>query len=66
MLVENWMSKTVITTDVNDSMNNVMNLMKKHHIGMVPVMKKGKLVGGCHGQGFKKVFCLRCHYSGGT
>ena len=45
MLVENWMSKTVITTDVYDSMNNVMNLMKKHHIGMVPVMKKGKLVG---------------------
>jgi len=39
------MSKTVITTDVNDSMNKVMDLMKEHNIGMVPVMKKGKLVG---------------------
>lgn len=45
MLVKNWMSKTVITTDVNDSMNKVVDLMKKHDIGMVPVMKKGKLVG---------------------
>ena len=45
MLVKNWMSKTVITADVNDSMNDVMGLMKKHNIGMVPVMKNGKLVG---------------------
>lgn len=45
MLVKNWMSKTVITADANDSMNKVMDLMKKHEIGMVPVMKKGKLVG---------------------
>ena len=45
MLVKNWMSKTVITADVNDSMNKVMDLMKEHEIGMVPVMKKGKLVG---------------------
>jgi len=44
MLVKNWMSKTVITADVDDSMNEVMNLMKEHEIGMVPVMKKGKLV----------------------
>jgi acetoin utilization protein AcuB len=39
------MSKTVITADVNDGMNKVMDLMKEHNIGMVPVMKKGKLVG---------------------
>ena len=45
MLVRNWMSKTVITADANDSMNKVMDLMKEHEIGMVPVMKKGKLVG---------------------
>jgi len=45
MLVKNWMSKTVITADANDSMNKVMDLMKEHDIGMVPVMKKGKLVG---------------------
>ncbi|HDZ24256.1 MAG TPA: CBS domain-containing protein [Desulfobacteraceae bacterium] len=45
MLVKNWMSKTVITADVNDGMNKVMNLMKEHAIGMVPAMKNGKLVG---------------------
>ncbi|MBW2050019.1 MAG: CBS domain-containing protein [Deltaproteobacteria bacterium] len=45
MLVKNWMSKTVITADVNDGMNKVMNLMKEHAIGMAPVMKNGKLVG---------------------
>jgi len=45
MLVRNWMSKAVITADANDSMNKVMDLMKEHEIGMVPVMKKGKLVG---------------------
>ena len=45
MLVKNWMSRTVITADVNDSMNTVMTLMKKHHIGMTPVLKKGTLVG---------------------
>jgi len=39
------MSKTVITADVNDGMNKVMNLMKEHAIGMVPAMKNGKLVG---------------------
>jgi len=45
MLVKNWMSKTIITIDENDSMNKVMDLMKEHAIGMVPVMKKDKLVG---------------------
>ena len=45
MLVKNWMSKTIITIDENDSMNKVMDLMKENAIGMVPVMKKDKLVG---------------------
>ncbi|MBW1782654.1 MAG: CBS domain-containing protein [Deltaproteobacteria bacterium] len=45
MLVKNWMSKTVITADVNDSMNRAMDLLKEHAIGMLPVMKNGKLVG---------------------
>jgi len=45
MLVKNWMSKTIITIDENDSMNKVMDLMKEHAIGMVPIMKKDKLVG---------------------
>ena len=45
MLVKNWMSKTIITADMNDSMNKVTDLMKEHEINMVPVMKNGKLVG---------------------
>ena len=45
MLVKNWMSKSVITTDVNDSMENAIRLLKEHDIKMLPVMKKNKLVG---------------------
>ncbi len=45
MLVKDWMSKTVITVDENGSMQEAMGLMKKHMISMLPVMKRGKLVG---------------------
>jgi acetoin utilization protein AcuB len=39
------MSKPVITVDVNDSMQNAVKLLKQHDISMLPVMKKGRLVG---------------------
>ena len=45
MLVKNWMSKNVITIDVNDSMQDAMKLLKENDIRMLPVMKKAKLVG---------------------
>lgn len=45
MLVQNWMSKNVITVDVEESMEDAIKLLKKHDIKMLPVMKKGKLVG---------------------
>ena len=45
MLVKNWMSKNVVTIDVNDSMQDAMKQLKEHGIRMLPVMKKGKLVG---------------------
>ena len=45
MLVKNWMSKDVITVDVNDSMHDAMKHLKEHDIRLLPVMKKGKLVG---------------------
>jgi len=45
MLVKNWMSKNVITADINDSMQVAMKYLKEHDIRMLPVMKKGKLVG---------------------
>jgi len=45
MLVSNWMSKEVVTIDVNDSMQDAMKRMKEKDIRMLPVVKKGKLVG---------------------
>ncbi|MBL7175049.1 MAG: CBS domain-containing protein [Desulfobacteraceae bacterium] len=45
MLVKNWMSQNVITIDVNDSMMDAMKLLKENDIRMLPVMKKGELVG---------------------
>ena len=39
------MSKPVITVDVNDSMQNAMKLLNQHDISMLPVMKKGRIVG---------------------
>ena len=45
MLVNNWMSKNVITVDENDSMQDAMKHLKEHDIRMLPVLKKGKLVG---------------------
>ena len=45
MLVKDWMSKTVITADVNDSMQEAMRSLREYAIPMLPVMKKGELVG---------------------
>ena len=45
MLVELWMSKNVITVDVNDSMQGAARLIKEHNIRGLPVMENGKLVG---------------------
>lgn len=45
MLVQRWMKKTVITVDINDSMQKAVNLMKDHNIRRLPVLKKSKLVG---------------------
>ena len=45
MLVSNWMSKNVVTVDVDDSMHDAMKLMKEHGIRMLPVLKRDKLVG---------------------
>jgi len=45
MLVKNWMSKTVITVDVNESLQGAMQMLKEHNIRMLPVLKRDKLVG---------------------
>jgi acetoin utilization protein AcuB len=39
------MSKNVVSIDVNYSMGQAMKLLKEHGIRMLPVMKKGRLVG---------------------
>jgi acetoin utilization protein AcuB len=54
MLVKNWMSKEVITIDVNDSMMNATKKLREHDIRMLPVMKKGKLVGVITDRDLKK------------
>ena len=45
MLARNWMSKDVISVDVNDSMQDAIRLIREHKIKHLPVMKNGKLVG---------------------
>jgi acetoin utilization protein AcuB len=45
MLVRNWMSKDVVTIDADDSMSHAASIMKEHNIRMLPVTRKGKLVG---------------------
>lgn len=45
MLVKDWMSKNVITVDINDSMQGAIKILRENSIHMLPVMKKDKLVG---------------------
>ena len=45
MLVKNWMSTPAITIDVHDSMQDAKALLQKHHISMLPVMDRARLVG---------------------
>ena len=45
MLVRNWMSKKVVTVDVEASMVEATRLLKEHDIRMLPVVKKGTIVG---------------------
>ncbi|MCG2778820.1 MAG: CBS domain-containing protein [Desulfobacterales bacterium] len=45
MLVGNWMTKDVVSVDVNDSMQDATRLIRKHKIKRLPVMENGKLVG---------------------
>jgi len=45
MLVKDWMSRKVVTVNVNDSMQHAINLLMEHDISMMPVMEDGQLVG---------------------
>ncbi len=45
MLVKYWMTRSVVTIDSQESMQQAMTLMKEHKVRMLPVLKKGKIVG---------------------
>ena len=45
MLVKNWMSKNAITIGVDNSMQDATAILKQHRIRILPVVRKGKLVG---------------------
>jgi acetoin utilization protein AcuB len=45
MLVKDWMSKNVFTIGVDNSMQDATQILKQHHIRILPVVKKDKLVG---------------------
>jgi acetoin utilization protein AcuB len=45
MLVKDWMSKAVVTVDVNDSMQDATKHLKDHDIQILPVLDQGHLVG---------------------
>ena len=54
MLAQDWMTSTVITVDVNESIQDAINLLKKNEIRMLPVMKGGSLVGIVSDRDLKK------------
>ncbi|MGD8344166.1 MAG: CBS domain-containing protein, partial [Desulfobacterales bacterium] len=45
MLVKNWMRQPAITIEADDVVSDAAVLLRKHEIRMLPVMRKGKLVG---------------------
>jgi acetoin utilization protein AcuB len=55
MLVKDWMSKTVITIEEDRSKMDAMDLLKKHGVHILPVVKAGKLVGIITREGLQKV-----------
>ena len=66
MLVENWMSQPVITIKSDDSMRTATALLRKHHIGILPVVEDKKLVGVITDRDLKRASasdatCLEIH-----
>ena len=45
MLVKNWMSTPVISVNADDSMQEAVDLLRRHTIQILPVMERGRLVG---------------------
>ena len=45
MKVKNFMTSDLIVYDINSSLNELANIMKKYDIGFVPIANKNKIVG---------------------
>ena len=45
MLVINWMSTRLVSISPDDSMSQAIRYIKENHVGRLPVIKDGKLVG---------------------
>lgn len=54
MLVKNWMTQTVISVDVNDTLRKAQNLLADHRIRSLPVLEDGNLVGIVSDRDLKK------------
>jgi acetoin utilization protein AcuB len=54
MLVKNWMSKKVVTVDVDESMQQAIYLLRENRINLLPVTEGGKLIGVVTDRDLKK------------
>lgn len=54
MLVKNWMTKTVISLDVSDTLRKAKDLLVENRIRSLPVLENGKLVGIVSDRDLKK------------
>jgi len=54
MLIQDFMTKQVITIDVEDSMQKAIHLLEKHKINMMPVLEGEKVVGVISDRDLKK------------
>ncbi|MBI5571394.1 MAG: CBS domain-containing protein [Desulfomonile tiedjei] len=45
MLVKYWMRRTVVTADIDDSMQEGINRVKEHNLSLLPILQDGHLVG---------------------
>ncbi|MFO8083561.1 MAG: CBS and ACT domain-containing protein [Desulfobacterales bacterium] len=54
MLVKNWMSKKVVTANMDDSMQEAIYILKKNKIKLLPIMSGEKLVGIVSDRDLKK------------
>jgi len=58
MLIKNWMNKTVINVDANDSVLEALKLIKQHKIHLLPVTKDGELVGIITGRDMERALAF--------